>query len=155
MNENGFDLFHELSDPWSLIVSAVVLVAAVVYAYKNAIRPVWSWATNRVHKQDTDTKAEWFFSKYRGEHDLEADYQIWQQLKKFTDQMPPNGGPSIWEMLEANEQAHARIFETLDHFDETHQQFLEELEELANKIDTFILNRRPNGRRSYDPKDPK
>lgn len=127
------DLFHELADPWTTIVSGVVLVAAVVYAWKNALSPLWGFLRGRVHKQDESEILSEFVEHIVASGGVEANQEMWVVLKKFAAQMPPNGGPTIWESLEAHAKA---------------------LEAIENKLDTFILQRRPNGRRSYDPHTP-
>lgn len=133
------DLRTELADPWTTLLTGIVILAAVVYAWKNALGPAWKWTQGRVHKQDTIDLLAQFAAGFKDSADVEDSRLIWMKLAKFIDGMPPNGAPSIWEMLEANEKAHDQLFE--------------ELAAVVNKLDVFILERKPNGRRGYDPHD--
>jgi hypothetical protein len=66
--------------------------------------------------------------------------QHYDKSHRFFAGMPENGSPTLWERAETTEQAIAKL--TLC------------VEEVSNKLDVFILERKPNGRRSYDPHDP-
>ena len=118
----GFDWLNS-HDVFDVILDAVILIGIIVLGWEKAIKPSWDGLKLRVRKGE---KREQLFSQ--------ADV-----LTKFAHQLPPNGGPTIWEQLEQNEKDHQEIFDCI--------------KEINHKLDTFILERKPNGRRRYDPHD--
>ena len=60
-------------------------------------------------------------------------------LAEIADHFKPNGGASLWDRIIGIER-------TLD-------KLTEGQEKIANEFETFIMDRKPGGRRRNDPKD--
>ena len=64
--------------------------------------------------------------------------QHYYKSHRFVEGMPENGAPTLWEMAATNIDDHEKIFACIA--------------EIDAKLDV-IVDRKPNGRRSYDPHD--
>ena len=122
-------LLHSLPNPLEVAVAVLVILAATVYAWKNALGPTWRWITDRVHKQDIQEKLDRFAAN------IDENERWWDILVPVAKFLEPNG-KTLADHLNDNDEAHEKLFKGMD--------------ALNVKLDA-ALEPKPNGRRSYDP----